>query len=116
MGSDIAAERTRFDFSFSRKLTDDERQKIEELVNDVIKKGYDVTMQEMPYQEAIKHGALHFFREKYPELVKVYSVGDFSAELCGGPHVKNTNEIGRFKILKEEAVASGVRRIRATVE
>ena len=84
MGSDIAAERTRFDFSFSRKLTDDERQKIEELVNDVIKKGYDVTMQEMPYQEAIKHGALHFFREKYPELVKVYSEGIFLLNFAAG--------------------------------
>ena len=123
MGSDITAERTRFDFSFDRKLTDDEKQQIETLVNDVIKKGHDVTMQEMPYQEAITQGALHFFKEKYPERAKVYTIGDsstslghpFSRELCGGPHVQNTKEIGHFRILKEEAVASGVRRIRATV-
>ena len=116
MGSDITADRTRFDFSFDRKLTDNERQAVENLVNDVIQKGYDVKMHEMPYQEATAQGALHFFREKYPELITVYQVDDFSKELCGGPHVKNTKEIGHFKILKEEAVASGVRRIRATVE
>jgi len=116
MGSDITADRTRFDFSFDRKLTDNERQAVENLVIDVIQKGYDVKMQEMPYQEATAQGALHFFRERYLELVTVYQVDDFSKELCGGPHVKNTKEIGHFKILKEEAVASGVRRIRATVE
>ena len=123
-GSDITVERTRFDFTFDRKLTDEEIRKIEDLVNFAVSKKFDVQMKEMSYEEALKAGALHFFKEKYLEKVKVYSVGDFRAdppeifsrELCGGPHVKNTSEIGRFKILKQEAVGSGTRRVRATVE
>ena len=122
-GSDITVERTRFDFTFDRKLTDEEIRKIEDLVNFAVSKKFDVQMKEMPYEEALKAGALHFFKEKYSKKVKVYSVGDFKAdspkifsrELCGGPHVKNTSEIGRFKILKQEAVGSGTRRIRAIV-
>ncbi|MDP3934642.1 MAG: hypothetical protein Q8Q46_00225 [Candidatus Giovannonibacteria bacterium] len=122
-GSDITAERTRFDFSFDRKLTDEEIKKVEDLVNFAVGKKYQVEMKEMALEDALKLGALHFFKEKYPSKVKVYSVGDFRAdppeifsrELCGGPHVKNTSEIGHFKILKQEAVGAGLRRIRATV-
>ena len=115
MGSDITAERTRFDFSFPRKLTPEEIKKVEESVNKAIADGLEVKMVEMNIEEAKKSGALYFFKEKYPKTVKVYSAGDFSKELCGGPHVKNTRDIGKFAILKEEAVASGVRRIRAIV-
>src|SRR3989344_1399177 len=123
-GSDITAARTRFDFSFERKLSDEEIKKIEDTVNWAISSKFDVQMKEMPYEEATKAGALHFFKEKYPAAVKVYSVGHFkfdppeifSRELCAGPHVKNTSEIGHFKILKQEAIGAGLRRIRATVE
>ncbi len=112
-GSDLTPERLRFDFTHSRKLTPEEIQKIEESVNQKIKQELEVKMEEMPYEQAIKVGALAFFKEKYPKIVKVYSVGDFSKEICAGPHVKNTQEIGKFKIIKEEANGAGVRRIRA---
>ncbi len=119
-GSDITSERTRFDFSFARKLTQEEIKKAEDLVNQKIKEDLSVNFQELPIEEAKKTGALFFFREKYPETVKVYFIGDslekaWSKEFCGGPHVKRTSEIGNFKIIKEEAVAAGVRRIRAAV-
>src|SRR3989338_6517986 len=114
-GSDITSERTRFDFAFSRKLTPVELKKVEDLVNEAISRALEVTMEEMDFEEAQKSGALHFFREKYPPRVKVWTAGDFSREVCGGPHIKNTREVGKFVILKEEAVAAGVRRIRATV-
>lgn len=116
MGSNITSERLRFDFSHSQKLTPDEIKKVENLVNKQIKAGLEVKCKEMPYKEAIKTGALAFFREKYPEIVKVYSIGEFSREICGGPHVKNTSELGRFKIIKEEASSAGVRRIKAIVK
>lgn len=115
MGSDITAERTRFDFTFPRKLTLAELKKVEELVNEAILNSSPVRMEEMDLEEAKKSGALYFFKEKYPQRVKVYSIDGFSKELCGGPHVSNTREVGKFVILKEEAVASGVRRIRAKV-
>ncbi len=115
-GSDITAERLRFDFTFPRKLTHEEIKQVEDLVNDAVQKDYPVTKEEMPYEDAIKSGAMAFFKLKYPPRVNVYSVGDFSKELCGGPHVSHTAEIGHFKITKEEAVSAGVRRIRATVE
>jgi len=119
-GSDITSERTRFDFSFSRKLTPEEIKKVEGLVNQKIKEDSPVNFKEMSKSEAEKTGALYFFREKYPEKVKVYFVGEslenaWSKEFCGGPHVNRTSEIGEFRILKEEAVAAGVRRIRAAV-
>lgn len=121
MGSDITAERTRFDFSFSRKPTDEELQKVEDLVNEAILKKLLVNFVEMPINEAKKTGALFFFKEKYLEVVKVYYIGDsldlaFSKEFCGGPHVKNTGEIGNFKIQKSESIGSSTQRIRATVE
>ena len=122
-GSDITAERLRFDFTFPRKVTPEEIKQVEELVNEAIKKNYEVNKKEMPYEEAIKTGALAFFKLKYPNSVKVYTIGPepaegqpFSKELCGGPHVNHTGEIGTFKIAKEEAVSAGTRRIRATVE
>lgn len=114
-GSDITAERLRFDFSFPRKMTSEEMKQTEAIVNDVIHRDLTVTKQTLPQEEAKKTGALHFFKIKYPEMVDVYSVGDFSKEFCGGPHVTHTGEIGTFKIMKEESVSAGVRRIRATV-
>ena len=114
-GSDITAERLRFDFTFPRKLTGDEIKLVEDLVNEVIRQDLQVTKEEMSYDDAVKTGALSFFKLKYPPRVNVYSVGGFSKELCGGPHVSRTGEIGEFKITKEEAVSAGVRRIRAMV-
>jgi alanyl-tRNA synthetase len=115
-GSDITAERLRFDFAFERKLTPEEIEQVEEVVNDAVENDYTVTKEELPYEEALKTGALSFFKLKYPPKVNVYSVGDVSKELCGGPHVQHSGEIGKFKIIKEEAVSAGTRRIRATVQ
>ena len=115
-GSNITEERMRFDFSHPAKMTDEEKQKTEDLVNKWIEDGYDVNVVEMPKEEAIKSGAECMFIEKYPDIVTVYTIGDFSKELCGGPHVKNTKELGHFKIKKEEASSSGVRRIKAILE
>ena len=118
-GSDITAERTRFDFLFPRKLTSEEIAKIEELVNNAIANDLAVSFQELPLEEAKQSRALFFFKSHYPERVNVYTVGDanepFSRELCGGPHVSHTGEIGTFKIIKEESSSAGVRRIRAMV-
>ncbi|MBI4114506.1 MAG: alanine--tRNA ligase [Candidatus Niyogibacteria bacterium] len=119
-GSDITAQRTRFDFTFPRKITKEELRKVEDMANSVVERGFDVIMKEMAYEDAIRNGALAFFKEKYPDRVSVYSVVDengevFSQELCGGPHVKNTEEIGHITIVKEESSAAGIRRIRATV-
>ena len=115
-GSNITSERMRFDFSHPAKMTDEEKQKTENLVNEWIATGLDVSVQEMPKEDAIKSGAECMFIEKYPDIVTVYSIGEISKELCGGPHVKNTNELGHFKIKKEEASSSGVRRIKAILE
>ena len=115
-GSNITAERMRFDFSCDHKLTDEEKVKIEELVNNWIKEDLPVVVQEMPKEDAIKTGAECMFIEKYPDIVTVYFIGDVSKELCGGPHVKSTGELGKFKITKEEASSAGVRRIKAVLE
>ncbi|MEK7506784.1 MAG: alanine--tRNA ligase [Patescibacteria group bacterium] len=114
-GSDITAERLRFDFTFPRKLTETELKKVEDSVNEVISQDRPVTKEEMAFENALQTGALSFFGQKYPPRVNVYSVGDFSKELCGGPHVSHTGEIGRVKIVKEEAVSVGMRRIRAVL-
>lgn len=114
-GSNITAERLRFDFNCDHKLTDEEKSKVEQLINNWIKEGINVTKQEMSKEDAIKSGAECMFIEKYPDIVTVYSIGDISKELCGGPHVKNTNELGTFKIKKEEASSAGVRRIKAVL-
>lgn len=118
-GSNITAERLRFDFTHPQKMTDEEKKKVEEIVNDKIAEELPVGFLEMPKVEAEKI-ALHSFNEKYGEIVKVYTVGDektgyFSKEFCGGPHVNNTSELGHFKIQKEEAVAQGIRRIKAVL-
>jgi alanyl-tRNA synthetase len=116
MGSDITPERLRFDFTFDRKLTKEEIEKVESLVNQKIKENLKVKKEEMSLKEALESGALAFFKEKYPERVTVYTIGSFSKEICAGPHVKNTSELGQFKIKKEEAVKKGIRRIYAIVE
>ena len=115
-GSNITDERMRFDFSCDHKLTDEEKSEAEALVNKWISEGLDVKVEEMSKEEAIKSGAECMFIEKYPDIVTVYSIGDVSRELCGGPHVKNTSEIGTFKIVKEEASSAGVRRIKAIIK
>lgn len=115
-GSNITSERMRFDFACDHKLTDEEKLKVEELVNKWINEGLDVTFEEMSKEDAIKSGAECMFIDRYPDIVTVYSIGDVSKELCGGPHVKNTNELGHFKIKKEEASSAGVRRIKAILE
>ncbi len=117
-GSDITAERLRFDFSHPEKLTDEQKQKVEDLVNEQIQKGLQVKCEEMSLEDAEKSGALGFFKDKYQgkEKLKVYSVGDFSKEICGGPHVKNTSQMGKFKIKKESSSSAGVRRIKAVLE
>ncbi|MBP3800773.1 MAG: alanine--tRNA ligase [Clostridia bacterium] len=114
-GSNITTERMRFDFNCDHKMTDEEKQKTEEIVNQWIKEDLPVTVQEMTKEEALKSGAECMFIEKYPDVVTVYSIGDISKELCGGPHVKHTSEIGTFKIKKEEASSSGIRRIKAII-
>ena len=115
-GSNITEERMSFDFSCDHKLSDEEKQKTEDLVNEWIKEGLDVKVEEMSKDDAINSGAECMFIEKYPDKVTVYSIGDVSKELCGGPHVKNTSELGHFKIVKEEASSAGVRRIKAILE
>ncbi|MBI2547392.1 MAG: alanine--tRNA ligase [Candidatus Aenigmarchaeota archaeon] len=115
-GSNITPERLRFDFNFERKLTDAEIRKIEDLVNKQIKKCLEVVREEMTVEDAKRRDAQGVFEHKYAERVSVYSIGDFSIEICGGPHVKNTRELGKFKIIKEESVAAGIRRIKAIVE
>ena len=115
-GSNITVERMRFDFNCDHKLTDEEKQKVEDLVNEWISEAMDVKVTEMSKEEAIASGAECMFIEKYPDIVTVYTIGDVSKELCGGPHVKNTSELGHFKIKKEEASSAGVRRIKAVLE
>ena len=112
-GSNITVDRMRFDFNCDHKLTDEEKKQVEDLVNEWIQQGLPVTKEEMKKEDAIKSGAECMFIEKYPDIVTVYTIGDVSKELCGGPHVKNTSELGRFKIKKEESSSSGVRRIKA---
>ena len=115
-GSNITAERMRFDFSHPTKMTDEEKQETEELVNKWIQEAIPVEHLEMKKDEAIKLGAEAMFIEKYGDVVSVYKIGDVSLELCGGPHVQNTSELGHFKIKKEESSSSGVRRIKAILE
>ena len=115
-GSNITSERLRFDFSCDHKLTDEEKAKTEALVNEWIQAGLEVRVEEMSKEEAIKTGAECMFIEKYPDIVTVYFIGDVSKELCGGPHVSNTSELGTFRIKKEEASSAGVRRIKGVLE
>jgi alanyl-tRNA synthetase len=115
-GSNITQERLRFDFTFSRKMTPEETKQVEKLVNDVIAKNLAVEHSFMPYDDAIEKGALAFFKENYGEVVSVYRVGNFSMELCGGPHVENTGMLGKFKIIKQEKIGAGILRIKAVLE
>jgi len=115
-GSNITSERLRFDFSHDNKMTDEEKKKVEDIVNEQIKKNLKVTREEVSYDKAREMGAIGVFDHKYEALVSVYHVGDFSLEFCGGPHVESTGNMGHFKILKEEAVSQGVRRIKAVLE
>ncbi len=114
-GSNITPERLRFDFSHPQKMTSDEIQEVERIVNEQIEAAHDVSVDVMTVEQATEKGAFAFFNEKYGEKVKVYSIGGFSKEVCGGPHVNNTKELGKFKITKEQSSSSGVRRIRAVL-
>ena len=115
-GSNITVDRMRFDFNCDHKMTDEEKKQTEDLVNEWIQDAIPVTVEEMKKDEAVKSGAECMFIEKYPDVVTVYTIGNVSKELCGGPHVKNTSELGKFKIKKEEASSAGVRRIKAILE
>ena len=114
-GSNITEERLRFDFTHPQKMTKEEIQKVEDLVNEQIKRDLPVTCEEMSYEDAKKSGAIGLFTDKYGDKVKVYTIGDFSKEICGGPHVTHTGDMGRFKIKKEESSSSGIRRIKAVL-
>ena len=115
-GSNITHERLRFDFNFPRKLTEDELKKIEQKVNEQIEEKMDVHWEEMPLKKAKEKGISGAFEHKYGEVVKVYFIGNYSKELCAGPHVSNTKDLGRFKIIKEESSSAGVRRIKAVLD
>ena len=115
-GSNITNERMRFDFTHPQKVTKEELEQVEKIVNEQIQRSLDVICEEMSIDEAKKSGAIGLFENKYGELVKVYTIGDFSKEICGGPHVSNTKQLGKFKIKKEEASSAGVRRIKAILE
>jgi alanyl-tRNA synthetase len=115
-GSNINAERLRLDFNFPRKLTEDELREIEQEVNFNIQKGCPVIRKEMPLEEAKKKGITGVFEHKYGDIVSIYTIGECSKEICAGPHVKNTCELGKLKIIKEESSSSGVRRIKAILK
>ncbi|MDP6571255.1 MAG: alanine--tRNA ligase [Patescibacteria group bacterium] len=115
-GSNITEKRLRFDFSHPDKMTEDEIKKVEDFVNNAIKEDYPVSFAEMSVEEAKKKGALGLFESKYGEKVKLYSIGDISHEICGGPHVENTGVMGKFKITKEQSASAGIRRIKAILE
>lgn len=115
-GSNITSERLRFDFSHAEKMTDDEKKQVEDLVNDWISKDLEIVCEEMSFDDAKKQGAIGLFEDKYGDKVKLYTISDISCELCGGPHVKKTGELGSFKIKKEESSSSGIRRIKAILE
>ncbi len=114
-GSNITAERLRFDFTCPRKLEKEELNKIEQLVNEAIAADIKIDCSEMPVDEAKKSGATGIFDSRYGNIVKVYTIGDISKEICGGPHANSTGELKSFKIVKEESSSAGVRRIKATI-
>ena len=116
MGSNINEERLRFDFTFIRKVSSEEIKQIQDLVNEKIKENLEVKKLEIDYKQAIDTGALAFFKEKYPDKVSVYSIGDFSKEICAGPHISRIGELGEFKIIKEQSSSAGIRRIKAILE
>lgn len=115
-GSNITEERLRFDFTHEEKMTPEQKREVEEIVNDAIRRDLPVSVSEMTLEEARSQGAMGLFEDRYGERVKVYSVGDFSCEVCGGPHAARTGELGSFKIKKEESSSRGVRRIKAVLQ
>ena len=115
-GSNITPERLRFDFNLARPMTEEEIRRVEDLVNEKIKENIPVVFAEMPYEQAREEGIVGVFDSKYGDVVKTYSIGNFSREMCGGPHAKSTGELGHFKIVKEQSSASGIRRIKAVLE
>lgn len=115
-GSNITPERLRFDFTYHEKMTPEQIRQVEDIVNEQIKRDLKVTVETMSPDEAVKQGAIAFFSSKYGEQVTVYSIGDFSKEVCAGPHVEHTGDMGHFRILKEESSSAGVRRIKAVLE
>ncbi|EKD75985.1 MAG: alanyl-tRNA synthetase AlaRS, partial [uncultured bacterium] len=115
-GSNITPERLRFDFSHPEKMTPEQIKQVEDIVNEQVQRALPVNYKILTVEEAHKMGAIGLFDDKYAAKVKVYIIGDFSKEFCGGPHVNNTQEVGKFKIIKEEACSAGVRRIKAVVE
>ena len=115
-GSNITADRLRFDFAHPDKMTPEEREAVEKMVNQVIEQDLPITMESMTIEQARTQGATALFEAKYGEQVKVFTIGDFSKEVCGGPHVARTGELGRFRIKKEGSSSAGVRRIRAVLE
>ena len=115
-GSNITAERLRFDFNLDRPLTADEIKAVEDYVNQAIKADVEITCEEMSVADAKTSGAIGVFDNKYGEKVKVYTMGEFSKEICGGPHAKRTGELGKFRIVKEQSSSAGVRRIKAVLE
>jgi alanyl-tRNA synthetase len=115
MGSNITAERLRFDVSYPEKLTQEQTEEVERIVNQQIANDLPVSVDVMQLNEALQSGALAFFGEKYGDQVKVYTIGPFSREVCGGPHVQRTKELGHFRITKQESVGQGVRRVRAVL-
>ena len=115
-GSNITPERLRFDFVCDHKLTPEEIAKVEALVNEQIEKNIPIVCEELSLEDAKKSGAIGIFDSKYSSKVKVYTMGDFSKEICGGPHANSTGELGHFRIVKEESSSSGVRRIKAILE
>ena len=121
MGSNITTERLRFDFSYRGKMTTEQIKAVEDEVNLQISNALPVNFVDLPREEAENSGASHFFGEKYGDVIRVYYIGEslasaYSKEFCGGPHVRNTSELGKFKIIKEESVSQGVRRIKAVLE
>lgn len=114
-GSNITPARLRFDFTHPQKMTPEEKQQVEQIVNEQIQKGHTVSWDEMSVEQAKEQGAIGLFEDKYGDKVKVYTIGDYSKEICGGPHVENTNTLGTFKIKKEEASSAGIRRIKAVL-
>ena len=115
-GSNITPERLRFDFSYGRKMTDEEKEEVTKIVNGQIKKELPVTFEDLTLEEAKKKGAIGLFEEKYGDTVRIYAIGDYSLEFCGGPHVENIKDLGIFRIKKESASSAGVRRIKAVLE
>ena len=115
MGSNITSERLRFDFLHPQKLTPEQIKRVEEIVNEQIARNLSVSIEILPLQQALQQGALAFFGERYPDEVKVYHIGNYSLEVCGGPHVAQTQDLGHFRITKTTSIGQQTQRIRAVL-